>query len=232
VIVKVHDLMTTDIITVGRDASLKEAARRMIEADVSGLLVTDENGQLEGVITESDFVKAEAGRRANKRARLLRWFNQDDVMPSAERLVKDVMTREVVTAPPFADHAEVARLMQKAGVKRIPIVEGTRPVGIVSRSDIMRAFARSDSDIITEITDHVIAKVLWIDPRRVRVQSVDGNVRLDGKLETKSDATLLEDLVKRVDGVVSLEAHLTWEIDNTKLEMVTPPPKPGTRPNW
>jgi CBS domain-containing protein len=193
---KVHDLMTTDIITVGRDASLKEAARRMIEADVSGLLVTDENGQLEGVITESDFVKAEAGRRANKRARLLRWFNQDDVMPSVERVVKDVMTTEVVTAPPFADHAEVARLMQKAGVKRIPIVEGTRPVGIVSRSDIMRAFARSDTDIITEITDHVIAKVLWIDPRRVRVQSVDGNVRLDGKLETKSDATLLEDLVK------------------------------------
>ena len=75
---KIQDLMTTNVITIGPEASLKEAARRMIEAGVSGLPVTDDSGSLVGVITEADFVKAESGRRAAKRARLLRWFTRDD----------------------------------------------------------------------------------------------------------------------------------------------------------
>lgn len=228
---RVRDLMTTQVITVGRKASLKEAARRMIEAGVSGLLVTDEEGALVGVITEADFVKSESGRRAAKRARLLRWFGQDNEMPSTERLVEDVMTADVITLPPDADHAEAARLMQKAGIKRVPVVDGGKLRGIVSRSDILRAFARSDSDIIEEIRERVIGEVLWIDPRRVDVRSVEGNVELHGRLETKSDAVLLEDLTKRVDGVVSVDSDLAWEIDNSKVEMV-PPRDHLTRPQW
>jgi CBS domain-containing protein len=224
--VKVKELMTTELITVRRESSLKEAARRMIEAGISGLLVTDSNGGLEGVITEADFVKAESSRRAAKRARLLRWFgNGQPRIPSSERRVGDVMTADVISLGPNADHAEAARLMQSAGIKRVPIVDHDgRPVGIVSRSDILRAFARPDSEIIDEIVDHIISDVLWIDPKRVEVISVDGNVTLTGHLETRSDATLLEDLVRRVDGVVSLTPSLTWEVDNSKLEMVSPPP--------
>lgn len=230
---KVEALMTREVITIGRDSSLKEAARRMIEAGISGLLVTDNEGSLEGVITEADFVKAESDRRATKRARLLRWFGHDEgTIPSTERLVEDVMTAEVITLTPDADHAAAARLMRKAGVKRIPIVdENDRLVGILSRSDILRAFARTDSDIIAEIVDHVIGEVLWIDRKLVEVSSVDGNVTLAGRLETKSDATLLEDLTRRLDGVVSVASHLTWDIDNTKMEMVSPPPG-GRRLNW
>lgn len=222
---RVRDLMTTEVITVGRKASLKEAARRMIEAGISGLVVTDDSGALEGVITEADFVKTESDRRAGKRARLLRWFGPDTEVPSSERLTEDVMTPEVVTIGPDADHAEAARLMRQANVKRLPIVdEGGRLLGIVSRSDILRAFARADVDIVRELEDHVMAKVLWIDPRRARVRAIEGNLTLEGQLETKSDATLLEDLARRLDGVVSVESRLTWEIDNTKLEMVSPPP--------
>jgi CBS domain-containing protein len=223
---KVKELMTTELITVSRESSLKEAARRMLAAGVSGLLVTDAAGNLEGVITEADFVKAESGRRTVKRARLLEWFsNGKHEIPSSERLVGDVMTADVITLGPYADHAEAARLMQRAAIKRIPIVdEADRLVGIVSRSDIMRAFARPDSEILDEIVDHIICDVLWLDPRRVQVSSVDGNVTLTGHLETHGDTTLLEDLVRRVDGVVSLASSLTWEIDNSKLEMVPPPP--------
>lgn len=228
---KVRDLMTTHVITVGRKASLKEAARRMIEAGVSGLLVTDEEGVLQGVITEADFVKSESGRRAAKRARLLRWLGQDNEVPSTERLVEDVMTADVITLSPEADHAEAARLMQKAGIKRIPVVDGGRLCGIISRSDILRAFARSDNEIIKEIREHVIGDVLWIDPRKVEVRSVEGNVELHGRLETKSDAVLLEDLTKRLDGVVSVDSDLTWEIDNSKLEMVSPRDHLA-RPKW
>ncbi len=230
---KVSELMTTNVITVGPDAPLKEAARRMLEANVSGLVVTDDAGMLQGVITEADFVKTEADRRATKRAGLLRWFVHEEEMPHAEVAVGDVMTSEVISLPPDSDHAEAARLMETHGIKRIPIVaEGGRLEGILSRSDILRAFARSDQDIIDEITDHVMRKVLWIDPKRVTVTSVDGNVALTGQLETRGDATLLVDLTRRTDGVVSIDDHLTWEIDNTKLEMVTRSPGYSPRPNW
>jgi CBS domain-containing protein len=230
----VRELMTTDLITVAKDASLKEAARRMIEGSVSGLLVTGDDGALLGVITEADFVKAESDRRAGKRARLLQWLSHDDKeIPNTERLVGDVMTTEVITLGAEADHAEAARLMRKAGVKRLPIVDDDgRPVGIISRSDIMRAFARADSDIIAEITDHVMKDILWINPKRVEVRSEEGNVKLRGQLETRSDATLLEDLTRRIDGVVSVDSELTWEIDNTKLEMTSPPPSGLRRSNW
>jgi CBS domain-containing protein len=123
--------------------------------------------------------------------------------------------------------------MRKSGIKRIPIVEDDGTLrGIVSRSDILRAFARADSEIVAELRDHVMGEVLWIDPRKVEVKSVDGNVELHGHLETKSDAALLEDLTKRLDGVVSVNSHLTWEVDNTKLEINPPTRDHLARPNW
>lgn len=223
---KVSQLMSPEVITVGRDAPLKEAARRMIEAGVSGLVVTSGRCSIEGVITEADFVKTESERRAGKRARLLRWFSREEPeVPDTERVVGDVMTSDVITLDANADHAEAARLMRKARIKRVPIVDDKGClVGILSRSDIMRAFARSDAEIVDEITDHVMREVLWVDPRRVKIRCMDGNLVLEGRLETKSDVTLLEALARRVDGVVSLASHLQWDIDNTKLEMVPPPP--------
>lgn len=227
---KLSELMTTTVITVGPDASLKEAARRMIEAGISGLVVTDDNGAVIGVITEADFVKTESDRRARKRARLLRWFTDDDEMPKEGRSVGDVMTGHVITLPPEADHAEAARVMRNVGVKRIPVVdEGGKLLGLVSRSDILRAFARPDADIIEEIKEHIMHEVLWIDPAKARVTSEDGNVVLSGQLETKSDAQLLAELTRRIDGVVSVRDQLSWEVDNTKTRMVSPPP---VGPNW
>ncbi len=230
---KLRELMTLDVITVGPDASLKEAARRMIEAGVSGLPVTGDSGALIGVITEADFVKTEADRRATKRARLLRWFTSDEDIPESERRIREVMTKDVITLGPDSDHAEAARVMTKAGVKRILVVgEEGELLGLVSRSDILRAFARSDVEIIDEIVNEVMKEVLWIDVRRVELASEDGNVVLTGQLETRSDANLLVELTRRLDGIVSVQDRLTWEVDNTKLEMVSPPRWQRSRPNW
>ena len=221
---QLRDLMTTSIVSIGPEAPLKEAARRMIEAGVSGLPVTTAEGNLIGVITEADFVKTEAGRRVEKRSRLLGWlFDRDRVLPDGELTVADVMTGEVVTLPPGADHAEAARLMEKSRIKRVPVVEDGQLVGVVSRRDILRAFNRADVEIIDELQNHVMRKILWIDSSAVRVTCVDGNLRLAGQLETRSDAQLLVEFAKRIDGVVSVKDDLTWEVDNTKVEMAFPP---------
>lgn len=232
---RVSELMSPEVITVGKDAPVKEAARRMIEAGVSGLLVTGAEGQLEGVITEADFVKTEAHRRAKRRATLLRWLHRDGTPPAGEKTVADAMTADVVTIGADDDHAAAARLMARESVKRLPVLDADgNLVGILSRADILRAFNRSDKEILEEITESLMPKVLWIDPKRVTVQSEDGNVTLRGKLETRSDADLLTEMIGRLDGVVSVDSHLTWDIDNTRLEMTSPPPpfSPGGRPNW
>lgn len=220
---KLQELMTRDVITIGPDAPLKEAARRMIEARVSGLPVTDGSGSLVGVITEADFVKKESHRRAKERPRLLSWLDrgEHDVL---QQVVADVMTRDVITLPPDADHPEAARLMEESSIKRVPVVSGDgQLVGLVSRSDILRVFARADSVIITEIETRVMRGVLWIDPKLVNVTCEDGNVVFTGELETKSDASLLIELTSRLDGVVSVQDHLRWRVDNTKVQMAPPP---------
>lgn len=230
---KLRDLMTRDVITVGPDASLKEAARRMLEGGVSGLPVTQGDGSLVGIITEADFVRTEADRRRKTSAGLLGFIYKEVELPSQERLVGDVMSTNLIVLGPEADHAEAARMMQSGGVKRIPVVgEDGRVVGLVSRSDILRVFARTDQEILEEIQGHLIGKVLWIDPKRVEIRSTEGNVVLRGRLETRSDAELLAKLTARVDGVVSVANHLDFETDNTKLETTSPRSWIGTPKNW
>ena len=227
---KVRELMTTDVITVGPEMSMKEAARRMIEAGVSGLPVTDDTGALVGIVSEGDFVSAESGRRRESKPRFLRWFMDDDEVPVFSRTIGDIMTHDVVTTTPDTDHTVTARLMKTANVKRIPVLgDDGALLGLVSRSDILRAFARPDSEIVSELTEHLMRDVLWIDPKKVNVVCEDGNLSLSGHLETRGDAQLLAELSKRLDGVVSVNDNLTWQVDNTKLEMVAPTPN---RPNW
>lgn len=220
---KISELMTRDVLTIRPEASLKEAARTMLEAGISGLPVTGEDGALLGIITEADFTSGEADRRTAKRAGLLRLLVADSEIPTRERSVGDVMTRAVVAIDPDADHAEAARLMQAERVKRLPVIEDGRLVGVVSRSDMVRAFVRPDTEIVDEILEHVMRKVLWIEPARVTVHCTDGNVVLRGRLETRSDAGLLVELTKRLDGVASVADHLDWDIDDTRVEMVSPP---------
>lgn len=230
---KVRELMTTEVMTTRPDAPLKEAARRMVEEGVSGLPVVSDEGLLVGIITESDFVNAEADRRTGpRRAGMLRFLDRRSEIPSQERTVGDVMTTKVVTVEPDADHAEAARIMQRNGVKRLPVTRSDHVVGLVSRADVMRAFTRSDEDIVAEIRDQVLTKVLWVDPDRVKVSSLDGNVTLAGRLETRSDAELLAELTRRLDGVASVEDQLSFEVDNYHNDMTGVPPGMRPRPNW
>jgi CBS domain-containing protein len=225
VFMKVSEVMTAEVISVSPEASLKEAARQMIDAGISGLPVVDGAGTLVGIISEADFVKTEAGRRAGKRAGLLSWMSREKPFPHSERTVGEAMTTDLVTIGPDADHAEAARLMRKARVKRLPVVDELgKLVGLVSRTDILRVFVRPDAEIIDEIRERVMRKVLWVDPRTVKVVCEEGNVSLSGTLETQSDAELLVELARRLDGVVSVQDHLRWSVGNSGLEMLPPVP--------
>jgi CBS domain-containing protein len=107
--------------------------------------------------------------------------------------------------------------MNKAGIKRVLVLDESRNLcGLVSRSDILRAFARPDLEIIEEIRDHILKEVLLINPVIVDVKCEDGNVSLRGHLETRNDAQLLVLLTRGLDGVVSVKDQLTWQDHGTE----------------
>ena len=223
---KVRDIMTTDPVRVTGDTRLKEAARLMVQHRVSGLPVVDEAGKLIGIVSEGDFIRREAGRDRPHGVSLLdAVFGEGELRPVGAETVAEVMTRGVVTITPEATVGEAARVMGRRSVKRLPVVdlEGDL-VGIVSRSDIVGAFTKPDDVIEDEVREDVIRRLLFLDPELVAVSVSDGVVTLEGELENRTEAHLLEELARRIAGVVRVESRLRYKVDDRKLERNYPLP--------
>ncbi|MCL1594444.1 MAG: CBS domain-containing protein [Actinomycetia bacterium] len=214
---KVGDVMTPDVRTIDGDAPLKEAATVMVKAGISGLPVVDDDRKVVGIITEADFVTAEANRSwGRQRRRLLANFLGEAEHPQA-KTVADAMTTSPHTIDRGSSVTEAARKMTDLRVKRLPVVtpDGTLE-GIISRADVMGAFARSDEELRREIVDDVLIGVLQLDPATVQVDVTDGLVVLTGSVVAKSETRLLEELAVRVEGVISVDSNLSWSHDDTK----------------
>lgn len=199
---QVREIMTTDVVTIGPTRSAKEAARALIDRHISGMPVIDEEGFVVGMITEGDILHHESLR--HPATSLASFFKSVEEPP---RTVEDVMSEKVRTIWPDAEHTEAARIMETAGVKRLPVTVAGRIVGIVSRADVIKVFARSDEEIAAEIRDEVLGGVLWLDNAEVEVDVSDGNVTLSGTVPARSDLRILEELSRRIDGVISVDVR-------------------------
>jgi CBS domain-containing protein len=214
---RVEDVMTRVVRTVSPDTSLREAAEILAELRISGLPVVDE-GKVVGVVSEADILTKERGK-APEGGGLFRLLFEENGHARAKMLAKtagEAMTAPAITIAPHRPVAEAAGTMIDRRVNRLPVVDddGTL-LGIVTRADLVRAFVRSDAEIAREIREDVVLHSMWIAPEQIEVKVVDGAVTLAGQLETRDDATLLPEFVKRVPGVVAVESHLTWEIDES-----------------
>lgn len=219
----VLDLMTTDPVTTTPDASLKEAARLMMSNQVSGLPVVD-GGRLVGIVTEGDYLRREADREQPYRLSLLEaLFGNGDGEPEVEK-VSDVMTTKVHTIDADATISEAARVMAKRGVKRLPVVdEDGSLIGVISRADIVSAFTKPDEVIEDEIREDVAVRLLFLDRDAVGIDVEDGVVTLTGRLENRTEAHLLEELSKKVAGVIRVESKLEFEVDDERIGRRYPP---------
>jgi len=207
---QVRDLMTRDVITVTPEMTLKDAAALLVRHRISGAPVVDGDGGIVGVLSEADVLVKESGER--RRDGMLGWLLEPgDAFRDklAARTVGEAMTTPPLTIGPRAPAHKAATRMIEDGINRLPVVDDAgRIVGIVSRADLVRAFARSDEDILDEIRTEILRRTLWLEPGAVEVRVAAGAVELTGEVETKTDAELLPRLVKRVPGVVSVHAEL------------------------
>jgi CBS domain-containing protein len=177
--------------------------------------VIDGEGGVVGVVSEADLLlRTEAAAEEPGR-----WTHD-----SRERRAKahaqtadGLMSSPAVTVAPTQPLAAAARLMRKHSVKRLPVVDGGRLVGIVSRADVLKSYLRSDADIQSDIANRVIRGSMWLDPSSFDISVDDGVVRISGEVDRRSDVEILTTLTFAVEGVIGVEPMLTYRFDDRNV---------------
>ena len=189
---KIHELMTEDVLTIGPEAPVKDVARILVENRISGLPVCDIEGHVVGVISEGDILFKEHDP-TDGRGRALGWLvdggpDSEALAKSKAMVARSAMTSPPITIAPYESVAQAARMMSEHHVNRLPVVKNGKLVGIVTRADLVRAFIRTDAQIETELREDVLARTMWIEPGTIEVTVKRGDVELTGRLPMRSEA--------------------------------------------
>ena len=215
------DVMVTSVITVGPKASVQEVAKLLLTNRISGLPVVSDQGDLVGIVSEGDLLhRAEAGT-GRRRPWWLAILTGRDVL-AAEYVrehsfkVADVMTRHVITATPDTSLQDIAHLLEKKGIKRVPIVDDGRLVGIVSRANLLQALASgtkkgetapSDGTIREDVMARLRAES-WTRPSLVNVIVQDGTVELWGIVDSQTEKRAVRVAAEVTPGVRAVNDNL------------------------
>ena len=223
---KARDVMVSPVITVSPHASVKEVAKTFLERHISAVPVVDEKGKLVGIISEGDLLhRTEAGTE-RQRPWWLRAFIGPDTLAAEytkahARHVADAMTREVVTASPETPLHEVAALLEKNLIKRVPIVENGQLVGLVSRANLIQAVASAGKGLDIPLSDTTIRNKLmahlkaqpWAQTGLLNITVNDGVVDLWGITGSDSENKAIRVAAETATGVRAVNDHLrTWPI--------------------
>jgi CBS domain-containing protein len=208
--------MTTEVVTVAPETSLKDVGALLVGHKIAGVPVCDADGHVLGVVSEADILWKELGLHEHPGGLVDRIL--ENAYGNAERAsavtAAEAMTAPAITVEQDATVAAAAELMVEHRVNRLPVVDGGQLVGIVARADLVRAFTRSDDEVEREISDDVLLHTLWVDPDSVSLVVFEGKVMISGEVENRTTAELVEAYIRRVPGVVSVHSELTWQIDD------------------
>jgi CBS domain-containing protein len=223
---RAQDIMTRTVLTVGPDATLLEAATRMLEAHVSALPVVDAGGKLVGILSEGDLLRrAETGtaRRHSGWAELLLGPGRlaDEYVHAHARTVHDLMTDTPLTVTEDSALSDVVDLMQRRHFKRVPVVRGEALVGVVSRADIVRALvarlgaepnaaALVDDAAIRAAVEREFAASKWVNALNICVSVHEAVVTLEGALFNEAIRPALRVAAENTPGVKSVVDRMVW----------------------
>jgi CBS domain-containing protein len=207
---RVQDVMHQPVLAVPGATPLKDVGALLARHRIGAVPVVDDDGRLLGVVSGTDLLyKERGGRSAGRLARLLE--EPAERSKADARTAAEAMTSPAIAVAPSLPIAEAAALMLEKRVHVLVVAdEERRPVGVVARGDLVRAFARSDADVRDEICAEVLEQAFGLPPGQVAVSVSNGDVTLAGEVDTDGDAELLAACARRVPGVVSVSASLTW----------------------
>ncbi len=220
---RAHQIMTRSVITVTPDDTILAAAKLMLERHVSGLPVVDTAGKLVGTVSEGDFIRRSEIGTQKKRGRWLKFLlgageAATDYVHEHGKKISEVMTRDPITITEDAPLDEIVTLMETNGVKRLPVMSGTKLVGIVSRANLLQAVAGLARDIPdpTADDDHIRSRIMaavdkndW-SPFGLNVIVRDGIVHLSGVITEERSRQAAIVAAENVAGVKKVHDHLCW----------------------
>jgi CBS domain-containing protein len=206
---KVGDLMKTSVMTVDPDTPLKNAARILGEFGISDLPVVNDGGVVVGVVSETDVLFKELSAKGKGERLLEALFpsRRSGRKKAEAETAGEAMTSPAITISSNASVADAGRVMLARAIKRLPVVENGRLVGIVARADLVRAFTRSDEEIADEVSAILIDR-FWLQPSAVIIDVSEGRVTVAGEVDSGQTAALLEETLRELPGVVSVNAAL------------------------
>jgi CBS domain-containing protein len=232
---KIKNVMTTDVATVREDTPFKDVVRLLDQRDVSAVPVVDADNRVIGIVSNADLLPKQAAQDPTDTNAVVAWFERHWNRARSEATTAgEVMTKTVFTIEPDSTVVHAAKLLDRYGIKRLPVIDNGNLVGIVSRRDLLAVFLRRDEDIADEIARDVFERNLdtTVNPATVTVDVHDGEVTLRGELERKSMIPIAETMASRIDGVVNVKTNLTYGLDDTRIRIATPTVSDVTHEPW
>jgi CBS domain-containing protein len=217
------DIMTTDVVTIAPELGVEQIAQLLMSCGISGVPVVDAEDRLVGMVSEGDLLRRrEAGTERHRSWWLNLLAGPED---RAREFVKthghkaeDVMTRAVVTVAPETPVGEIAQILEKRRIKRVPVIEDGKIVGIVSRANLLHGLATHkkrisitpspDDRAIREQIQALVAHEDWITHGSLNVLASEGVVELWGWVDSEDERKALMTAVGEIDGVKEVIDHL------------------------
>ena len=218
---RASDVMTTSVISVTPDMTIRQVAKLFSDNGISGAPVLDTDGRIAGLISEVELLRrSEIGTDEHKRASWLDFWSAShearDYVKTHAAKVSDVMTTDVVTVRPDTPLGEVAGILEARHIKRVPVTEAGRVIGIVSRANLVQALASlpdepvsdarlSDAEIRTVLMGELAGRKWGFAGRNMVV--TDGVVHLWGVFQSAEAVDAVRVAAQNIPGVKHVEDH-------------------------
>jgi CBS domain-containing protein len=220
----VSDVMTRRVLSVGPDSTVEDAAALMLKRGISGLFVVDAAGSLAGVVTEGDLLRRDELGTERHRPWWLRLIvspgrQAADFTRTHGRKVSDVMTETVISVPENAPLETVVELMERHRIKRVPVTQDSRVIGVVSRSDLLRALVgRARTELPTATDDRSIRAAIldaldgqsWAPMTTLNVTVEQGVVDVWGTISNDDERRAICVIAENASGVKQVRDHLVF----------------------
>jgi CBS domain-containing protein len=208
------DIMTRSVRTVAPGDDVHTAARIMADNGVSALLVVDDAQRLLGIVSEGDLVRRKELRTTKRRSWWLELFASPQTL-AAEYVkshsvkVRDVMTRPVISVTEDTPVSGIVSILEQHGIKRVPVLKGGTIAGIVSRADLVKAFARLDRPSKSETDDRAIRNTFvqrlmgqaWAPSSGISCAVWNGVITLHGVLASEEQRRAITVMAETIPGV-------------------------------
>ncbi|WP_405758123.1 MULTISPECIES: CBS domain-containing protein [unclassified Streptomyces] len=204
----VADVMTTRYIAVTPDTGFKDIAAAIKRWKVTALPVVEGEGRVVGVVSEADLLPKEEFHE--HRPGLIEQMRRlGDTAKAGSTRAENLMTAPAVTIRPDATLPQAARLMADRHIKRLPVVDADGTLkGVVSRSDLLKVFLRTDEELTAEIRKSVIERLFPLSHNEVTVTVTQGIATLTGSVRDDHLIPMAEHLARSVEGIVDVRCRL------------------------